>query len=238
MTLAARRGLKAVVVLFTDGETGVDQYPDRGEGSGYPAKVLTGADLARVRVDEADKALQVLGARMYVRLGLPNHPYNTSADELRRDRILESWGGEERLVGRVEELIRGFQPEIVVSSDFNEKAYEHFEHKAAGYVVQAALQRLFGAASGPPRPRGGYLVSVDPFQGPLYGDVVRLDLMKPDPVSGLSYRELQMAALKEHATQADASLLGVEFLPNFRYEQYHPVYWNLPAALPEMLGAR
>jgi LmbE family N-acetylglucosaminyl deacetylase len=238
MTLAARRGLKTVVVLFTDGETGIDQYPDRPETGGYPARVLTGSDLARVRVEEADRAMEVLGARMYVRLGLPNHPYNTSADELRRDRILESWGGEERLITRVEDLIRGFQPEIVVSSDFNEKAYEHFEHKAAGYVVRAALERLFGGASGPPRPRGGYLVSVDPFQGPLYDDLVRLDLMKPDPVSGLTFRELQMAALKEHATQADASLLGVEFLPNFRDEQYHPVYWNLPATLAEMLGAR
>ena len=43
-------------------------------------------------------------------------------------------------------------------------------------------------------------MSVDPFQGPLYGDLVRLDLMKADPASGLSYREVQMAALKEHAT--------------------------------------
>ena len=88
------------------------------------------------------------------------------------------------------------------------------------------------------RPRGAYLVSVDPFQGPLYRDLVRLDLMRADPLSGLSYREVQMAALKEHASQADASLLGVEFLPNFRYEQYHPVYWNLPARLADMLSAR
>ena len=83
-------------------------------------------------MQEAGRALEVLGAPMYVRLGLPNHPYTTSADELRRERILESWGGEERIVARVAELIRGFQPEVVVSSDFNEKAYEHFEHKAAG----------------------------------------------------------------------------------------------------------
>jgi LmbE family N-acetylglucosaminyl deacetylase len=240
MSLAARRGLKTAVVLFTDGESGIDQYPDRPTGGRYRGSTLSGTDLAAARVDEAGKALEILGATMYVRLGLRNHPYNTSNDELRLERILASWGGETKLVSRVVELIQGFRPEIVVSSDFNETAYEHFEHKAVGWVVAAALQRLHGtsAAVAARKPRGGYLVSVDPFQGPLYGDLLRLDLMGKDPASGLSYREVQMAALKEHLTQADASLLGVEFLPNFRYEQYHPVYWNLPSTLPDLLAGR
>ena len=202
---------------------------------------MTGAQLGRARVEEAGRALEVLGAAMYVRLGLQNHPYTTSTDELRRERILESWGGEERLVERVADLIRGFDPEVVISSDFNDEAFEHFEHKAAGHIVAAALERIYKKpAQGPQarQPKGAYLVSVDPFQGPLYRNLVRLDLMRTDPLSGLSFREVQMAALKEHASQADASLLGVEFLPNFRYEQYHPVYWNLPERLADMLAAR
>ena len=35
MSLAARRGLKLVMVLFTDGEGGIDQYPDRPEDGAY-----------------------------------------------------------------------------------------------------------------------------------------------------------------------------------------------------------
>jgi LmbE family N-acetylglucosaminyl deacetylase len=240
MSVAARSGLKTIMVTFTDGEGGIDQYPGRPAAGPYQPKAMTGADLARARVDEAGRALEVLGATMYVRLGLPNHRYIASTDEMLRERVLESWGGEERIVARVAELIRGFQPEVVVSSDSNDKGYEHFEHKAAGYVVARALDRAFGppADGGARRPAGAYLVSVDPFQKSLYDDLVRLDLMRADPLSGLTFREVQMAALKEHATQADASLLGVELLPNFRYELYHPVYWSLERPLDGLLAAR
>ena len=46
-------------------------------------------------------------------------------------------------------------------------------------------------------------------------------------IGDLSYREIQGVALKEHYTQGDASLIGVELLPNFRWEQYSPVFWEL-----------
>ena len=62
-----------------------------------------------------------------------------------------------------------------------------------------------------------------------------MDMMETDMQSGLTYREIQCNALKEYRTQGDASLIGVELLPNFRWERYYPVFWNLNVSLEEYI---
>ena len=147
--------------------------------------------------------------------------------------VLAKWGGREIVGARIEELIRGFQPEIVVCSNYNADAYEHFEHKAVGLITRDVILSLrdqgFEAVK-------GCLVSVDPFQN-LQEEPIRLNLMAPDPKSGYSYREIQVAALKEHQTQGDSSLIGVELLPNFEWEQYLAVYWDLEISFEEYFAS-
>ena len=82
MAAASRAGKRLAVVLFTDGEAGKDRYPNRPVGGRYPDHALRAAQLADVRVQEARSALSLLGCEAYVRLGLKNHPYNRSTDEL------------------------------------------------------------------------------------------------------------------------------------------------------------
>jgi LmbE family N-acetylglucosaminyl deacetylase len=149
------------------------------------------------------------------------------------EKVLERWGGREAISTAIEELIRGFQPEIVVCSDSNPDAYEHFEHKAVGLITRDVVLDLKGQGFEAVK---GFLVSVDPFQD-LYEELIRLDLMDPHPKSGYTYREIQVAALKEHQTQGDSSLIGVELLPNFGWEQYLPVYWDLEVSLEEYLSS-
>ena len=230
MARALSSGRKSVVVLFTDGEAGIDQFPNRLTEGIYPAEDLTGNSLSVVRVQEAASALSILGSSLYIRLGLENFPYKSSRDVLPVDEVLAEWGGREALGATLKRLIRGFEPDIVVSSDSNPDAYEHFEHKAVGQITMETLLQLqeegFDAVK-------GYLVSVDPFQKNLYDDLVHLDLMRIHPENGFSYREIQMAALKEHHTQGDASMIGVELLPNFRWEQYLKMFWRLDMSLEE-----
>ena len=230
MARALSSGRKSVIVLFTDGEAGIDQFPNRLTEGIYPAEDLTGNSLSVVRVQEAASAISILGSSLYIRLGLENFPYNSSRDVLPVDEVLAEWGGREALGVMLKGLIRGFEPDIVVSSDSNPDAYEHFEHKAVGQITMETLLELqeegFDAVK-------GYLVSVDPFQKNLYDDLVHLDLMRIHPENGLSYREIQMAALKEHHTQGDASMIGVELLPNFRWEQYLKIFWSLDMSLEE-----
>ena len=83
-----------------------------------------------------------------------------------------------------------------------------------------------------------YLVSVDPFQGNLYEVMELLDLMEIDPDTGLTFREIQQAALREHKTQKDASLIGVELLPNYRWERYLPVFGPSDLSLADYLSGR
>ncbi|MBA7673796.1 1D-myo-inositol 2-acetamido-2-deoxy-alpha-D-glucopyranoside deacetylase [subsurface metagenome] len=63
MALASSSGRRTVTVLFTDGEAGLDRYPHRQVGGDYPNHRLKGRPLADVRVEEARKALAVLGSR-------------------------------------------------------------------------------------------------------------------------------------------------------------------------------
>jgi hypothetical protein len=136
----------------------------------------------------------------------------------------------------VRKLLEGFRPTVVVSSDFNAEAFEHFEHKAAGSIVQYALRYLTAREDDFIK---GYLVSVDPFQKKnLYPSLERIDMMERDPVTGLTYREIQFNALKEHQTQGDASLIGVELLPHYRWEQYYPHIWRLDTTLEAYIKSK
>lgn len=224
MAGASLAGKRVAVVLFTDGESGLDLYPQRTVGDIYPARRLAGAPLAQVRVVEATRALSLLGAEAYVRLGLANRPYAREQDALSVPEVLELWGGEERLVARLIGIIEGFRPALVVSPDGRTRAHEHFEHEAVGHLVREAL-----AVLGPGAPYlRGHLVCVDPGQSSGYDALIRVPALRPDPVSGRELRALQSAALIEHATQRDAAVLGVARLSRMPYECYAPLLWRGP----------
>ncbi|UCF98583.1 MAG: PIG-L family deacetylase [Spirochaetaceae bacterium] len=232
MARASRSNKRIVTLLFTDGESGLDLYPQRKVGDIYPARSLNGGALSQVRVVEATRALSILGSEMYLRWGLDNRPYNTKRDEISPDEVILGWGGEEQLVDRLIDVLEGFQPAIVVSPDRHSKAYEHFEHEAVGQLVRNALERL--RSSGRPVVNG-HLVSVDPYQVERYTDVVALDAQIRDSQSGLSYRAIQALALKEHVTQGDASVIAVSRLSPLPQEFYKILYWNHEESIEEYL---
>lgn len=229
MSMAAGSGKRIVEVLLTDGESGLDQYPRRIVGGPYPAGDLSGSGLARVRVMEAAAALQILGAETYIRLGLPNHPYSSVAQELSISRVLESWGGEEAVLGKLLELIRGYRPEVIISPDGPCRAREHFEHEATGYLTKRALSRLERAGE---KFVIGHLVSVDPLQRGLYPAAFKLEVMGRN----IPFRFRQLQALKEHKTQRDASVIGIEVRANFKDEYYNLEFWDSEISLDEFLS--
>ena len=233
MAKAVSSGKRIATVLFTDGESGLDQFPYRGIDGTHPAHYLRGDRLALVRVEEAASAMAFLGSSLYIRLGLRNHLYNSSEDVLPVETVMSYWGGEDWLMGRLIEIIEALRPDVVISSDFNPRAYEHFEHKATGYITRQALAELRSKGQNLVK---GYLVSVDHFQEEsLYPELELVDLMEVDPATGLTYREIQRAALAEHRTQGDASLIGVELLPNFKWEQYSAVFWDFDVSLDDYI---
>jgi LmbE family N-acetylglucosaminyl deacetylase len=232
MAMASRSKKRIATLLFTDGESGLDLYPQRIVGDIYPARVLSGSALSQVRVVEATRALSILGSEIYIRWGLVNRPYNTKRDEIPPDEVISDWGGEERLVSRLIEVIEGFSPTIVVSPDRKSKAYEHFEHEAVGQLVQTALERLRHSGKSSVK---GHLVSIDPYQVDRYTGVTRVDAQIRDSESGLAYRTIQALALKEHVTQRDASVIGVSRLSHLPQEFYKTVYWELDESLEDYL---
>jgi LmbE family N-acetylglucosaminyl deacetylase len=232
MAMASRSDKRIVTLLFTDGESGLDLYPERKVGDIYPARDLTGGALSQVRVVEATRALSILGSEMYIRWGLVNRPYNTKRDEIPPDEVIRGWGGEDQLVERLIEVLEGFRPSIVVSPDRHSAAYEHFEHEAVGQLVQTALERLRRSGSSFVK---GHLVSIDPYQVDRYSGVTDVDAQARDGESGLAYRSIQALALKEHVSQRDAAVIGVSRLSHLPQEFYKVLYWELDSSLQEYL---
>jgi len=231
MARAARDGKKIVTILFTDGEGGIDQYPNRIVNKEYPPHDLHGKNLSRVRVEEATRAMAILGSDVYIRLGLKNHPYNSVKEQLPLEKVLKDWGGEKKLVKKLIRIIEGFRPELIVSADKHTCAYEHFEHEAVGYLVRKAVRNIEKDNNF----IKGFVVSVDPLQRKCYPERITIDGMKA-PSNGPLPRIVQQLALSQYITQRDASVIGREVLPNFRYEYYHPVIWKMKLTLEKYLS--
>ena len=87
LAMADSAGLKTGIVTFTDGESGLDLYPERLVGGRYPDYYMEGSELASVRAQEVKDAADVLGADLLIRLGFRNHPYNTIKDEKNPEEI-------------------------------------------------------------------------------------------------------------------------------------------------------
>ncbi|MBN1687369.1 MAG: PIG-L family deacetylase, partial [Spirochaetales bacterium] len=231
----ASAGKRTAVVLLTDGDSGLDQYPRRAVGEGYPPYRLQGPALAEVRAREATTAMSILGVNHYVRLGLENNPYGVSADVISVGAVMAAWGGEEALLETLSSLLRGYKPDIVVSPDGPAAPLEHFEHETVGLLVEAAVKKLEREGAYAPV---GRLVCVDPRQKALCPDAVGVAATGIDDTCGLSYRAIQAAALAEHGTQRDASVVGVENLSGFDKEYYRVLSWNSPLSIEEYLESR
>jgi LmbE family N-acetylglucosaminyl deacetylase len=232
MARASRSNKRIVTLLFTDGESGLDLYPQRKVGDIYPARILKGGALSQVRVVEATRAMSILGSEIYLRWGLENRPYNTQRDAVPPEECIRGWGGEERLVARLIEVLDGFQPTIVVSPDSRSEAYEHFEHEAVGQLVQTALEHLGRDGRSYLK---AHLISIDPYQVDRYNEVAAVDAQIQDSESGFAYRAIQALALKEHVTQRDASVIGVSRLSHLPREFYKALFWDLDESLEDYL---
>lgn len=208
------RGLTGAVVILTDGESGLDQHPWRDIDDTYPDHRLAGIDLANVRIAEARESIGWLGGSFYLRLGLPNHPYNTWLDELSPLEVIERWGGEDHLVSRIEKIIRHFQPRVIIGPDGPGPALEHFEHQATGILVARAVDRVYAS---PDNPVEAHIVAIDPRQPSGYDDLISIS---PWTIAqdGTVPRLRQFLALRAHRTQRDATVIGLETRLSLPYD--------------------
>jgi LmbE family N-acetylglucosaminyl deacetylase len=212
-----RSGMTGAMVILTDGEAGIDQYPERPTGPGYPPYDIGAEELGRVRVEEAGLALGTLGVGTYFRLGLQNHPYGSVSDQLPIATVMEHWGGRAAVVAQLASVIEHCHPELLLSPDGPAGPYEHFEHEATGILVAEALSRLETSGRSPV---ALHLACVDPLQTSGYESLIAVpawDLVS-DP--DLRDRMTQIDALSQHLTQRDASAIGVETRMGLPFEYY------------------
>ncbi len=212
-----QEGLRTAVVLFTDGESGLSRGPERVADSAPGV-------LKSVRIQEASTSLRILGADLYVRLGLRNHPYSSQRQVLPIEQVYTAWGGYESVAGAIELLIEQLQPQVIVSPDGPTDAREHFEHEAVGLAVLQVLERMQAEQSADLPQR--HLRLVDPMQQGVYSRFTRVDVLRPVWPHVESPRSVQNRALKAHQSQIDARIVGLEYTPLFESEYYQVRDYN------------
>lgn len=225
LALAESAGLKTGLLTFTDGDSGLDMYPDRPVTGIYPDHYMEGSELAAVRSKELEGAAGTLGVDLLIRLGLQNNPYNSIKDELPPEEIIDLWGGEELLTQRIIEVIEKTTPETIAAPDAPGNAREHFEHEAVGYLAQHMMSGFSPDNYKAPK---RFITCIDPRQNNLYPEASVIDAAF-SPSQGyelISLREVQIAALQMHKTQNDAVNMGTGFLPKYPAEYYQIQYWH------------
>ncbi|MEA1912079.1 MAG: PIG-L family deacetylase, partial [Spirochaetota bacterium] len=221
MSEASNAGKSVGIIVFTDGDSGFDKYPDRPIDGFYPDAELRVPNLAKVRVQEAEKALTVLGAEVYVRMGLWNRPYTAEEVNKSLNTLLEEWGGRDFLIEKLVDYIEIFQPDVIVSPDGPCGAREHFEHEAVGFLSEMAVNVYRKRDPGKLK---AYLKLVDVQQIEAYNGI---SLVGIDASENNKYKEIKRAALMMHQTQADASYFGIKRLKHFPVEYYMVRYGSL-----------
>lgn len=214
---AGQRGEGTAVVLFTDGESGLSRGPESAHGRN--ANVLKST-----RVEEAKRSLEILGADFYIRLGLQNHPYSSQAQVLPIEEVYEDWGGYGRVEAAVGALIKKVKPRVVVSPDGPSLAKEHFEHEAVGEVVSRVVDKL--SREDPDVLPLVHMKLIDPMQQDVYGAMSRINVIEPAWPDVHSPRSIQNLALKEHKSQIDARIVGLEYTPLFASEYYQVMEYD------------
>ena len=214
MARASSEGKSIGIIVFTDGDSGFDKYPDRPVDGFYKDSYLRGSELAAVRVQEAQRALSILGAKVYLRLGLWNRAYTSEEASKSVNTLLTEWGGQDHLISKLVHLMEVFQPDIIVSPDGPCSAREHFEHEAVGLISELAVN-VYKDKN--PESLDAYLKLVDVQQ---IGEYSNLPLLKITAGEDEKYRDLKYAALMMHQTQADASFFGIKRLESYPVEYY------------------
>lgn len=216
MAQASESGKSVGIVVFTDGDSGFDKYPDRPVDGFYKDSYLNGSELAEVRVKEAEKALTVLGVEVYVRLGLWNRSYTSTEVSKSITTLLNEWGGRDQLVSQLVGIMEIFQPDIIVSPDGPCGAMEHFEHEAVGFISELAVNSYKKKNK-----LKAYLKLVDVQQTAVYEGIPLLSI---DTRGDNRRKEQKYSALMMHQTQADASYYGIKRLEAFPVEYYMVQY--------------
>jgi len=206
MSLCKEAGISTATVLLTDGENGIFRSDYGGPRTG----------LRETRIREAAWALYTLGSSLYLRMGLPNHPYNSIRDEKQGEQVLTLWNSE-LTVDQIIEIIDTFRPDVVVSPEGPSSIRKHFEHEATALLVSRAIEKLRARGESYPR---AYLQSIDPGYASRYNKKLQF--------SRAQVLERQRQALSFHRTQRDASFFGIQRIERFPEESYQVQFWELP----------
>jgi LmbE family N-acetylglucosaminyl deacetylase len=212
-------------------------YANKGEGGQNEIGPELYQELGALREEEAQRAARILGSEPYF-LNLTDFGFSKRAEE-----AFKFWGGEDRVVGLVTEMIRRLRPHVIFTN--HNTTDGHGQHRA----FAIAARKAFAAAADPKAYREQLRNGLETWQverfftrvGNTESDNFVIDVGDYDSISGLTCEEIAATALREHRTQGQG---GRDPLPHHSLRRFAltltvdphgpvwPSHWRL---LPETL---
>jgi LmbE family N-acetylglucosaminyl deacetylase len=159
----------------------------RGDGGQNLIGAELGPDLGIIRSEELLAARAVDGARQFFTRAF-DFGFSKSADETFR------FWPRDTVLADVLDVIRRFQPQIIVSQFAGTPADGHGQHQVAGLLARQAFDRLHDSAGGPVK-----------FYRSSRFDSATTTITLPggglDPLTGHSYYQIAMASRSRHRSQ-------------------------------------
>ncbi|MBL7976716.1 MAG: PIG-L family deacetylase [Bacteroidetes Order II. Incertae sedis bacterium] len=209
-TMAYYRHAKNAVVysiIYTRGEGGQNEIgPELYE------------ELGALRTQETEKAARILGTKVYF-LNYPDFGFSKFAKE-----AFEKWGGKEAVIARIVYMVRKLKPDVMFTNHDTVTVgsnRQHGQHQAVGISALAAF-RL--AADPTFHPEQLHEPGVSLWQPKRFfwrnwmatsGEV---QIAVSDPYKNdLTYQQLALNALKEHASQGMDFFAGRRSFPRYTF---------------------
>ncbi|MCX7013425.1 MAG: PIG-L family deacetylase [Candidatus Sumerlaeota bacterium] len=169
-------GLRTIVLLAT-----------RGEGGQNEIGPELYRDLGVLRTRETEAAARLTGAEVrylnFIDFGYSKSPEETFAE----------WGGKEAVVERLTAELEALRPDIVITN--HGLLQDHGQHQACGQALLEAFDRVSSISK-------LYMRRFDGAERPAnsHGEI-SINVGEYDPLRGLCYSEIALAALRLHRSQ-------------------------------------
>lgn len=167
----------------------------RGEGGENEISSLLYDDLGRLRTEEIEKAGEILGVTKVYYLGLEDFGYCNLEKE-----ALEKWDREEALKKLIY-FYRLIKPHIIITE--NTRTDEHCQHKVFVSLALEAFEKAADPKIYPEMLKEGLPIwqPLKFYQRTFEQDGISIALEERDSLTGKTYKEIALEALKQHRTQ-------------------------------------
>lgn len=190
----------------------------RGEGGQNEIGPELYESLGALRTQETERAARILGTKVYF-LNYPDFGFSKFAKE-----AFEKWGGREAVIAKIVYMVRKLKPDVMFTNHDTVTVgptRQHGQHQAVGISALAAFRLAADPTYHPEQLREKGVSLWQPkrfFWRNWMATSGEVQIAVSDPYKdGLTYQQVALNALKEHASQGMDFFAGRRSFPRYTY---------------------